>query len=308
MAIRVVRLTEANGSLLFHLMHRFFTVAAILMAVSTAVHGQLATALKLNKKNYVAGEPVIAEITITNHSGQDLTLASTRALPWLSFVVTNSRGNPVPTKRLNAFGAMKIGVGQSLSRQVNLTDYFLLNSQGNFAVSAVIRDPAKRVNGATTNRLLFNLNPGRTYWSQKVGVKNDLGSETREIKLITFSNGQRTQLYAQVNDGQTGMPMQTFSLGNAMMLRKPMVTLDGASRMHVMYLATPSAWVHCQVSADGKLVARDIHQRAAQGDPILMAYGDGSVRVMNSVPYDPEAAQRERETIRKASDRPELPN
>lgn len=289
-------------------MFRHSLAIAALLASATLTQAQLATSLKLNKKNYIAGEAVIAEITITNHSGQELTMASSRALPWLSFVVTNSRGNPVPTKRLNAFGAMKIGVGQSLAKRVNLTDYFLLNSQGNFAVSAVIRDPAKRFTGASTNRLLFNLNPGRTYWSQKVGVKNDLGSETRVMKLITSANAQKTQLYAQVLDGRTGMPMQTFSLGNALMLRKPMVTLDGASRMHVMYLGTPAAWVHCQVSADGKLVARDIHLRASQGDPILMAYGDGSVRVMNSVPYDPKAAEKERETVRKASDRPKIPN
>jgi hypothetical protein len=287
-------------------MIRFLPTVAVFMSSCALLSAQLATSISMNKKNYVAGESVIAEVIITNHSGRELTLASTRALPWLSFVVTNAKGNPVPTRRLNAFGAMKIGVGESLAKQVDLTDFFLLNSQGNFAVSAVIRDPHKRFNGASTNRMLFNLNPGRTYWSQKVGMQSDVGAETREMKLITFSNGQKTQLYAQVLDGQTGVPMKTFSLGNALMLRKPMITLDGARRMHVMYLATPSMWVHCQVSADGKLVARDIHQRAAQGDPILMAYGDGSVRVMNSIPYDLETAEAERSKIRKASDRPPI--
>lgn len=289
-------------------MIRFLSSAAVLVSSCAVLHGQLATSLSINKKNYVAGESVIAEVIITNHSGQELTLASTRELPWLSFVVTNSRGNPVPTRRLNAFGAMKIGVGESLAKQVDLTEYFLLNSQGNFAVTAVIRDPAGNFNGASTNRLLFNLNPGRTYWSQRVGVSSDQDSDqTRVMKLITFSNGQKTQLYAQVVDGRTGVPMRTFLLGDALMLRKPMVTLDGARRMHVMFLATPSMWVHCQVSADGKLVDRDIHQRAAQGDPILMAYGDGSVRVMNSIPYDPKAAEEERSKIRKATDRPQIP-
>jgi len=285
-------------------MFRLFPIAALLLGTCAVVQAQLATSISLNKKNYVAGEPVIAEIIITNHSGRELTFESTRQLPWLAFVVTNSRGNPVPTRRLNAFGAMKIKIGESLAKQVNLADYFLLDSQGNFAVSAVIRDPHGKFTGATTNRLLFNLNPGRTYWSQKVGVSNDQGHQTREMKLITFSNGQRTQLYAQVLDGTTGVPMQTFLIGDALMLRKPMVTLDGAQRMHVMFLATPSAWVHCEISADGKLVEREIHMRAGQGDPILMAYGDGSVRVVNSIPYDAKAADAERAKIRKASDRP----
>ncbi|MFD2255170.1 hypothetical protein ACFSSA_00650 [Luteolibacter algae] len=288
-------------------MMRIFPIVAVLVGSCMASYGQLATSLSLNKKNYVAGEPVIAEVIITNHSGQDLTLSSTRELPWLAFVVTNSRGNPVTTRKLNAFGALKIKVGESLAKRVDLSEYFMLSSQGNFAASAVIRDPHGKVNGSSTNRLLFNLNPGRTYWTQKVGVKNDRGAETREMRLITFSNGQKTQLYAQVTDGHTGVPMRTFLLGDAMMLRKPMVTLDSAQRMHVMFLATPSMWVHCQVSADGKLVDRDIHQRASQGDPVLMAYGDGSVRVVNSIPYDPEAVKKEQSTIRKASDRPQIP-
>jgi hypothetical protein len=287
-------------------MIRFLTLATLFLCLIAGLDAQLATSLSLNKRTYVAGEPVIAEVIVTNHSGRELTLSSTRSMPWLSFVVTNTSGNPVPTRQLNAFGAMKIKAGESLAKQIDLTEYFLLNSQGNFAVSAVVRDPNGGVEGASTNRMLFNLNPGRTYWAQKVGVGSGNGSESREIKLLTFSDGQKTQLYSQVIDGRTGVPMKTFPLGEALMLRKPMVTLDGQRRMHVMYLATPSMWAHCQVSADGKLVARDIHQRAAQGDPVLMAYGDGSVRVMNSIIYDPKAAEEERSKIRKATDRPQI--
>jgi len=287
-------------------MIRLLTLAALLLCPIAELRAQLATSLSMNKKTYVAGEPVIAEVIITNHSGRELTLASTRSMPWLSFVVTKSNGNPVTTRQLNAFGAMKIKAGESLAKQVDLTQFFLLNSQGNFAVSAVVRDPNGNVQGASTNRMLFNLNPGRTYWSQKVGVSSDKGSESRELKLLTFSDGQKTQLYAQVMDGRTGLPMSTFPLGEALMLRKPMVTLDGNRRMHVMYLATPSMWVHSQVSADGKLVGRDIHQRASQGDPVLMAYGDGSVRVVNSILYDPKAAEAERYKVRKATDRPQI--
>lgn len=287
-------------------MIRFLILATLSLCSVEGLRAQVATSLSLNKKTYVAGEPVIAEIIITNHSGRELTLASNRALPWLSFVVTNSSGNPVPTRKLNAFGAMRIKAGESLAKRIDLTEFFLLDSQGNFAVSGVVRDPSGGIEGASTNRLLFNLNPGRTYWTQKVGLGQGSGKQTRELKLLTFSSGQKTQLYAQVIDGRTGTSLQTFPLGDALMLRKPMVTLDRNQRMHVMYLATPSMWVHCQVSADGKLVGRDIHQLAAQGDPVLMAYGDGSVRVVNSILYDPKAAEAERSKIRKATDRPQI--
>jgi hypothetical protein len=52
------------------------------------------------------------------------------------------------------------------------------------------------------------------------------------------------------------------------------------------------------------MVKRDIHQAPAKGDPVMMAYGDGSVRVVNSILYDPVAVAKERAKIRKISDRP----
>jgi hypothetical protein len=124
------------------------------------------------------------------------------------------------------------------------------------------------------------------------------------MKIITFSNGEKNQIYAQVADGASGVPLRTFLLGDTLLLRKPMVTLDGQRRMHVMFLGTPSMWVHCQIDTDGKLVKRELHQSPPKGDPVLMAYGDGSVRVANSIPYDAEAAAKERSKIHKISDRP----
>ena len=66
-------------------------------------------------------------------------------------------------------------------------------------------------------------------------------------------------------------------------------------------------WVHCVINTDGKLVDRQIHQRGPQGDPQLLTFGDGSVRVANSIPYDPKAAAEQRAKVRKASDRPPSP-
>ncbi len=259
----------------------------------------------MNKREFVAGEPVIAEVIVTNHTGQELTLAGTPQQPWLTFVVTNNQGNPVSIVKPNIFGAMKIKTGESLAKRVDLTEYFLLNSQGNFAVYATIMDPQKRFSSASTNRMLFNLNPGRTYWSQKVGVSDDKKvTQTREMKIITFSNGQKNQIYAQVADGTTGIALRTFLLGDMLMLRKPMASIDGQRRMHVMFLSTPSMWVYCQVDSDGKLVKREIHQTAPKGDPVMMAYGDGSVRVVNSILYDPAAVAEAQSKVRKVSDRP----
>ena len=165
--------------------------------------------------------------------------------------------------------------------------------------------PGQTAEGSSTNRVMFNQSPGRLYWSQKVGVSGG-SSNTREFRLLNFSGDNKTQIYAQIVDGQTGQFVRTFLLGDVLMLRKPLATVDRQQRMHVLFLATPTMWVHCVVSTDAKLVDRQIHQRGPAGDPQLLTFGDGTVRVANSIPYDAKAAAEQRAKVRKASDRPAI--
>jgi hypothetical protein len=60
------------------------------------------------------------------------------------------------------------------------------------------------------------------------------------------------------------------------------------------------------VNLDGALVDRKLHQRGQLGDPQLLTFGDGTVKVTNSVVYDQKAAAEARSKVRKASDRPPI--
>ncbi len=264
---------------------------------------QLATSLQVSKRQYILGEPILVSVTVTNHSGRDLTFASDSRLQWLEFFVKDGRGNPVAAHSRKTFGAMKIGAGQSMARQIDLTELFQFSQQGNFSISAVVRQPGSSLEGSATNRASFNIVPGRAYWSQKIGLTNRPG-ETREFRVLNSSGSQKNQLYAQVLDGRTGFSIRTFLLGDSLSLRKPVVTVDRAQRMHVLFLATPTMSAHCVIDTDGRLVSRDIHQRGPEGDPQLVSFPDGSVRVSNSIPYDPHAVATARRKIRKISERP----
>lgn len=285
-------------------MQHLTAAAAALFCLGTA-QAQLATSLRVTKKMHLAGEPVIAVVTVTNHSGRELAFRSDGRFQWLDFVVKDGNGNSVNPKSRKLFGPMKIAAGQTLAREVDLSEHFLLTEPGNFSVSAIVRDPAQTGQGSSTNKAFFVQSQGSAYWSQKVGLSGRSGS-TREYRLINFTGDSKSQIYAQVRDGSTGQMVRTFLLGDVLMLRKPLATVDRSQRMHVMFLATPSMWVHCVVNTDGKLVARQIHQRGPVGDPQLLTFGDGTVKVANSIPYDAKAAAEQRAKIRKATDRPAI--
>ena len=275
------------------------------LAATGVASAQLSATLSIPKTQYVAGEPVVVVVTVTNHAGQILTFSGDARTPWLDFIVKDRHGESVTPKGRSVFGKMTIRAGESLSREVDLAQCFQLSEPGNFSVSALVHMPGDATGGASSNRVLFNQSPGAPYWTQKVGIPGKPG-QTREFRLLNFSGDEKSQIYAQVVDNRTGNNVRTFLLGDVLMLRKPLVTVDRLQRMHVLFLATPTMWVHCQVDSDGKLVDRQIHQRGTQGDPQLMTFGDGTVRVSNSVLYDQKAAAEAKAKIRKASDRPAI--
>lgn len=276
-------------------------IAAALLCAGSA-HAQIASSLKIGKKQHLAGESVMAVVTVTNHAGKDLVFHSDGRFQWLDFIVKTANGTMVSPKNRVLFGPMKIGAGETLAREVDLSQHFQLDGPGNFSASAVIRPPGDGSNGTSTNRVFFNQSPGRLYWSQKVGVAG--GNRTREFRVLNFTGDSKSHIYAQIMDDKTGQLVRTFALGEVLMLRKPLVTVDRQQRMHVMYLATPVMWVHYVIDSDGNVVNRQIHQRGPVGDPQLLTLGDGSVQVSNSIPYDPKAAAEQRAKIHKVSDRP----
>lgn len=281
---------------------RFFKLF-LLPALCCVASAQLSTTLRLSKNQYLAGEPVIAVVNITNYAGQDLTFYGDGRMQWLTFILKDSHGEEVTPKGRAAFGKMTIKAGASMAREVDLSQIFYLSEPGNFSATAVIHLPGNTGEGTSSNRVLFNQSPGVVYWKQKVGIPGKAG-QTREFRVINFSGDQKAQIYIQVIDGRTGQNVRTFNLGEVLMLRKPLVTVDRLQRMHVMYLGTPTMWVHCEVDTDGKLISRQLHQRGPQGDPQLLTFADGTVRVSNSIPYDEKAAAEAKAKVRKASDRP----
>ena len=287
------------------MIHWSLKFIAALWVCAGCAQAQIAASIRLAKQQHLAGEPVIAVVTLTNHAGRDLVFQSDGRFQWLDFVVKNSNGNPVSTKKTALFGAMKIAPGASLAREVDLAQQFQLGESGNFSVSAVIRLPGDNTQASSTNRAFFTQSKGRLFWSQKVGIPGRT-DQTREFRILNFSGDSKSQIYAQIVDGRTGQNVRTFLLGDCLMLRKPLATVDRQQRMHVMFLATPTMWVHCVIDTDGKLDDRQIHKRGAEGDPQLLTFADGSVQVANSIPYDAKAAAEQRAKIRKASDRPPL--
>lgn len=276
-----------------------------LCVLAAPAMAQVDVKLQMARNNFVAGEPVEVVVSVTNQSGQDLTLQGTNQQGWISFTVmgANREGVPLSANSQPAFGAVKIPFGQTMSRKVDLAQIYPLKEMGNFSVYGVVRLPGQTRDGFISNRVLFNISTARPYWTQRVGLPGKPG-QMREFRVLNFNNGRKTMLYAQVVNMKTSSPMQTHSLGEYLNFSKPAVSLDNRQVMHVLYLIAPTVWSHARVGPDGTLLGSQLHKAGGSVNPQLFTMKDGSVQVGNSIPYDPKAEAEARGKVRKASERP----
>jgi hypothetical protein len=274
-----------------------------LLASIASGWGQVQVHLQFGRDQYVAHEAVEVTLTITNRAGRDLSLHGGGSGNWLDFVITSQRGTPLsPLNPAASFQAATVPAGRSVSQKINLSRLFNLTGYGRYSCYAVIRLPGDGQNVFTSNRESFNVTKARTIYSQRIGVGG--ASNAREYRLMTFAVGRKTHLYIQVEDVRTARMLQTYSVGEALTFRQPQATVDGSNNLHILYLVSPTVFVHGIINPDGRFVSSDQFKRGATGSPELLTFANGEVRVGGGVPYDPQAAAEQRAKVRRLSERP----
>src|SRR5207247_1001781 len=83
--------------------------------------GQIQVNLKFKRLQYIAYEPVVATLAITNLAGRDIELHDSDGQSWLGFEITGNEGQPIaPLNSENAQPPLKIEAGQRVTRQIDL--------------------------------------------------------------------------------------------------------------------------------------------------------------------------------------------
>ena len=280
-----------------------------LLALSTALGlAQVAVNVKVDRRQYLSHEPVTAVVTITNRSGRELDFVSKAegsiAHSWLDFSIRDAAGRGLPKLHNKVFQKAIIPAGRSVARRVNLSSMFNLTKVSNYSVTAHVSRP--RLDDAiyTSNSGHFTVGGGGNIYKQPFGVPNS-GAPKREYNVLTFNDGRRTSIYAQVMNVNTGSSLSTFRLSEFLGFVKPSMALDGKNQLHVLYLANPEIFVHATVNQDGQHVGTKYFKRAGGRKPRFVAFSDGKLEVAGAIPYDPEKEAQKNPAARKASERPQ---
>ena len=118
------------------------TLAAVLLVLAAllpAAHAQLQVDLGLKRTLYLAYEPLIANVSITNLSGNSLNLRDSGGIHWFGFQIETLDGRPIaPLDSRHTTPPLLLKPGEKLTRPVNLTPLFPITEYGGYRIRAAI--------------------------------------------------------------------------------------------------------------------------------------------------------------------------
>src|SRR5437773_5573914 len=113
------------------------TLVCLCFVASSAV-AQIQVELKFPRLQYIAYEPVVANLVITNLAGRDVDLRDTGGQSWFGFEVTGSEDRSIAPISNPGTEPLSVAAGKRVIRKINLTPLFSVHDFGTYRVRAHI--------------------------------------------------------------------------------------------------------------------------------------------------------------------------
>jgi hypothetical protein len=280
-------------------------LALLLFLGMAEAHAQVQVDLKLPRLQFIAYEPVVATLGITNLAGRDIELHDADGETWFGFEITGSQGQSIgPIKPLMQ-PPLKIAAGQHVTQKINLTPLFQVQDYGAYHVRAHIYFPDLGKYFYSQAKV-FEVTDARAMWQQTVGMPEGAGpGNARTYSLMTNRFPDHTSLYVRVANKDTGVVYATYSLGHLILYDEPKVQIDKTNQLHVLHCSAPRTWSYSVIGLNGELVSHSTYMET-KSRPRLLQTADGMVAVRGGLAEAPAAATAAQSAhAPKLSDRPQ---
>jgi hypothetical protein len=277
---------------------------SLFVFLAEAVHAQIQVELKFKRLQYVAHEPVMATVRITNLAGRDVDLHDEKGQHWFGFEVNAGEGRLLaPFRQTAPEPALHVEAGQTVTRKINLTPVFPVHDFGAYHVRANVyfADLNKFFYSQTK---VFQVADARPIWQKTAGVPDGMpgAGEMRTYSLLSNRFPDHTSLYVRVENKNSGLVYTTYSLGRVIAYDEPQAELDRANQLHVLHCAAPRTWAYSHIGLNGELLAHSTFMET-KTRPRLRHVANGAVAV-NGGKLDLPITQSARSPAPKLSARP----
>ena len=259
---------------------KFLVQLALLLFLCAAAQAQIQVELKFKRLQYVAHEPVMATVKITNLAGRAINLHDEKGQHWFGFEVNAGEGRLLAPLSQNApEPALQVEAGKTVTRKINLTPAFPVHDFGAYHVRA-------NVYFADLNQFfysptkVFQIADARPIWQKTVGIPEGMpgAGEVRTYSLLSNRFPDHTSLYVRVENKNRGVVYATYSLGHLIAYDEPQTELDHANQLHVLHCAAPRSWAYSHIGLNGELLAHSTFMET-RTRPRLRPAVDGAVAV-----------------------------
>jgi len=256
---------------------------AALMAIVSSAHAQLTVDLTIKRSLFIAHEPIIATVTITNLSGRDVTLADTPEMQWFGFQVTGAGERIYPPRNPNyGLEPLEVKAGGQMRRTVNLNELYEVGEYGIYRVRANIY-LADLKKFYSSRPKVIEITDGRLIWSQVVGVPDGMpgGGTQRKFSLLAHPQGQYNVLYVRVEDRENGAVYCTQELGRLIDGQPPQPEFDQANQLYVLQLIGQRDYILTKITQNGEL-AGVTRYSAPKSRPYFRRLADGQLQIVGA--------------------------
>jgi hypothetical protein len=283
---------------------KFLVPLALFLFLAVTAQAQIQVELKFKRLQYVAHEPVMATVRITNLAGRDVDLHDQNGQHWFGFEINAGEGRLLAPLKQNApEPALHVEAGKTVTRKINLTPVFPVHDFGAYHVRANVyfADLNKFFYSQTK---VFQVADARPIWQKTVGIPEGMpgAGEIRTYSLLSNRFPDHTSLYVRVENKSSGLVYTTYSLGRVIAYDEPQAELDRANQLHVLHCAAPRTWAYSHIGLNGELLAHSTFMET-KTRPRLRHVADGAVAV-NGGRLDLPIAQSPRSPAPKLSTRP----
>jgi hypothetical protein len=271
--------------------------------VAGATNAQIQVQLKFSRLQYIAYEPVMANVTITNRAGRDIDLHDDGTQRWFGFEITGSDGQSIAADSSASSEPLHVEAGRTVTQKINLTPRYSIQDFGTYHVRAHVyfSDLGRYFYSPTK---VVEITDARPIWKQSVGIPagSDAGGDARTYSLLTNRFADHTSLYIRVEDERRSLVYATYSLGRVIAFDEPHAEIDRENRLHVLHCSAPRTWSYTVIGLNGQLLSRSTLLET-KSRPHFARATDGAITVVGGV-TEAAAAQVVRDSVPKLSTRP----
>jgi hypothetical protein len=255
---------------------------------ATALRAQINAVLRFPHETYLAGEQVLATLTVSNQAGRDITLKSGVTEDSWCLVQVHAMRGEAPTHRSPSpvIPPLFIPAGETVSRTIPLHEFFELPSTGQYRAKVSISYGPARAQFVTQSAF-FNVDPGHKIWSTSVGVPDGQQNEgvPRLFSVLSLQRREGMFLYGKLENQQDGFYYPPYFLGRMLAAVPPQMQTDRDNNLYVLHASSDDTYILSQIDVatgrSGQAVYRSKTPRA--GRPSLLRQPDGKLAISGGI-------------------------